>query len=123
MQNKNINIKSIDELRRSAISGQDITHHVKTLVRSIETSIMQAIRMREDKLIVQIPYGIYNFECFSAISSVKIMAFNIIQILEHNGYSVNLRDINNDYHIIIDLTKYGGKGIDDMLDQYLNKYK
>lgn len=122
MQNKNINIKSIEDLQRTAIGGRDIQHHVRALANHVENEIINAIRIRDSYVTVAVLYGTYRLECFNDIESVKLMVYNIIQLLNRSGYAFEIKTSEDGYYIIINLTRYNGKYVDTMLDSYIDQF-
>lgn len=123
MHSKNINIKSIDDLKREAINGKIINRYVDALARSIEVDVKSALRNRDSSVIIPIIYGTYILDCFDEVESTKIMVYNILQVLSKQDYPVEIVNNIDGYYIHINLEKYCGKKIHEMLDSYLNQYK
>ena len=119
---KNLSIKSLDELHKLAVDNDDLESHIKLLISEVEQKIIEAIQTGLSFVIIPIMIGDYQLLTYNQDDSTKIIVYNIMKVLSNNKYIIKLKKLNNGYHIIIDISNRSGSKLTGMLNDYLNKF-
>lgn len=119
---KNIKIKTLDELHKLAIDTSDLEDHIKILVQETEQRIIEGIQTGLNSVAIPISQSDYNLLTYNREDSVKIVTYNLLKILQNNKYKIGLKKIHLGFSVIIDISKRSGSDVIKMLDNYLNNF-
>lgn len=99
-----------------------MSEHVKILISDSEDIIIKALQTREDQAIIPILFNSYHLDSFSPEEAVKILAFNLIKVMNEKDYPLRLVKKNNGYFLVINLKNVAGSTLHKHLDNYLSDY-
>ncbi len=115
-------IRTLEELHKLAINSEEIIGFVKILINETEDTIIHALQSHKTEVTIPIYFGQYNLTSYNKLDAVKILTFNLIQVLKEKKYSVKLQRVTRGFNVIIDLSNVSGSVVSNMLDTYLNQY-
>jgi len=114
-------MKSLDELRRVAMNVGEIEKNVKVLVREIEEKIVMGMQKGLSRVKIFLSNCDYQFIACDGNHGVKIILYNLLEILNSKSYTVRVAEDEGGYTVYIDISK--NKKEIQLLDAYINKYK
>ena len=115
-------IKSLDELHRIAINSDEVIGFVKILINEIEAAVLKSLQTQDSKAVIPIYYDHYNLSSFNKLDAVRIITYNLIQILHEKKYDIKLEKVSKGLHLIINLSNISGTSASLAIDNYLSQF-
>jgi hypothetical protein len=115
-----LNIRSLGEIRDSSMNSLEMAKHLRVLIAEMEEKISAALVRALPVALLEIYEYDYSAITYDPERFVKILIFNLIEVMQKKKYTVKLLKIKDGFAVKVNTL--AGREMDEKLDLYLKKF-